>query len=93
MRDTGITNWKGEEAVASSVFCWLRRTGGLKLRLSAAPSGSDIRVPARALSAAKQGRAERPGAAGSGAKVTGVVAVTPGSTVQIVAAAGGIGDG
>ena len=31
--------------------------------------------------------------AGSGAKVTGVVAVTPGSTVQIVAAAGGIGDG
>ena len=35
------------------------------MRLSAAPSGSDIRVPARALSAAKQGRAERPGAAGS----------------------------
>ena len=31
--------------------------------------------------------------AGSGAKVTGVVAITPGSTVQIVAAAGGIGDG
>ena len=29
------------------------------------PSGSDIRVPPRALSAAKQGRAERPGAAGS----------------------------
>lgn len=29
------------------------------------PSGSDIRVPSRALSAAKQGRAERPGAAGS----------------------------
>lgn len=31
--------------------------------------------------------------AGSGAKVTGIVAVTPGSTVQIIAAAGGIGDG
>ena len=29
------------------------------------PSGSDIRVPPRALSAAKQGRAERPGAAGA----------------------------
>ena len=29
------------------------------------PSGSDIRVPFRVLSAAKQGRAERPGAAGS----------------------------
>lgn len=29
------------------------------------PSGSDIRVLPRALSAAKQGRAERPGAAGS----------------------------
>ena len=29
------------------------------------PSGSDIRVPPRALSAAEQGRAERPGAAGS----------------------------
>ena len=29
------------------------------------PSGSDIRVPSRALSAAEQGRAERPGAAGS----------------------------
>ena len=29
------------------------------------PSGSDIRVPPRALSAAKQGRAEHPGAAGS----------------------------
>ena len=29
------------------------------------PSGSDIRVPPRALSVAKQGRAERPGAAGS----------------------------
>ena len=31
----------------------------------AIPSGSDIRVPPRALSAAKQGRAERPGAAGA----------------------------
>lgn len=29
------------------------------------PSGSDIRVPPRALSAAKRGRAERSGAAGS----------------------------
>ena len=29
------------------------------------PSGSDIRVPPRALSAAKRGRAERPGAAGA----------------------------
>ena len=29
------------------------------------PSGSDIRVPSRALSAAKRGGAERPGAAGS----------------------------
>ena len=29
------------------------------------PSGSDIRVPLRVLSAAKQGRAERPGVAGS----------------------------
>ncbi len=29
------------------------------------PSGSDIRVPPRALSAAEQRRAERPGAAGS----------------------------
>ncbi len=29
------------------------------------PSGSDIRVPPRALSAAKRGRAERPVAAGS----------------------------
>ena len=29
------------------------------------PSGSDIRVPPRALSVAKQGRAERPGVAGS----------------------------
>ena len=29
------------------------------------PSGSDIRVPSRALSAAEQGRVERPGAAGS----------------------------
>ena len=29
------------------------------------PSGSDIRVPPRALSAVKQGGAERPGAAGS----------------------------
>ena len=31
----------------------------------AIPSGSDIRVPTRALSAAKQGEAERPGAAGA----------------------------
>lgn len=31
--------------------------------------------------------------AGSGAKVTGIIPVTPGSTVQIIAAAGGIGDG
>ena len=31
--------------------------------------------------------------AGSGAKVSGIVPVTPGSTVQIIAAAGGIGDG
>ena len=31
----------------------------------AIPSGSDIRVPPRALSAAKQGEAERPGAAGA----------------------------
>ena len=29
------------------------------------PSGSDIRVPPQALSAAEQGGAERPGAAGS----------------------------
>lgn len=29
------------------------------------PSGSGIRVPPRALSAAKRGRAERPGAAGA----------------------------
>ena len=31
----------------------------------AIPSGSDIRVPTRALSAAKQGETERPGAAGA----------------------------
>ena len=31
--------------------------------------------------------------AGSGAKVSGIVPVTPGSIVQIIAAAGGIGDG
>lgn len=31
--------------------------------------------------------------AGSGAKVSGIITVTPGSTVQIIAAAGGIGDG
>ena len=36
------------------------RTAGVAI-----PSGSDIRVPPRALSAAKQGRAERPGAAGA----------------------------
>ena len=55
---------EGEGAVASSIFCWLRRTGELKLCPSAAPSESDIRVPARALSAAKQGRVERPSVAG-----------------------------
>ena len=31
--------------------------------------------------------------AGSGAKVSGIIPVTPGSTVQIIVAAGGIGDG
>ena len=36
------------------------RTAGVAI-----PSGSDIRVPPRALSAAKQGEAERPGAAGT----------------------------
>ena len=36
------------------------RTAGVAI-----PSGSDIRVPPRALSAAKQGEAERPGAAGA----------------------------
>ena len=56
---------EGEGAVAFSIFCWLRRTGELKLCPSAAPSESDIRVPARVLSAAEQGGAERPGAAGS----------------------------
>ena len=38
----------------------LTGTGGVAI-----PSGSDIRVPPRALSAAKQGEAERPGAAGA----------------------------
>ena len=36
------------------------RTAGVAI-----PSGSDIRVPTRTLSAAKQGEAERPGAAGA----------------------------
>ena len=52
----------GTPHVSPSGYDW---RGGVHRSGVAIPSGSDIRVPPRALSAAKQGEAERPGAAGA----------------------------